>query len=99
MDIILKGPFEQITWNFSSGHAGVVSNERADVLAGATVIDNNLTLDPPTVLKCIQDIFTQQNTSLLVHIDSSEGKMCSGQGWCQQHQQMSNEAPTEPAPV
>ena len=51
MDFILKGPFEQITWLFSPGHAGAVGNERADVLAGAAVIDSNLTLDPPTVLQ------------------------------------------------
>ena len=54
-EILLGAPFEQITWIFSPGHAGVVGNERADVLVGATVIDNNLTLDPPTVLRCIQD--------------------------------------------
>ena len=43
MEIILRGPFDQITWIFSLGPAGVVGNERADVLAGTAVIDNNLT--------------------------------------------------------
>ena len=55
MDIILRSPFDQITWIFSAGHAVVVDNEWADVLAGAAVIDNNLTLDPPTVLQCTKD--------------------------------------------
>jgi len=55
MDIILKGPFDQITWIFSPGHAGIVGNERADVIAGAAVIDNNLTFDQPTVLQFIQN--------------------------------------------
>ena len=55
IDIILKGPFERVTWIFSPGHAGVVGNERADVLAGSATIDNNLTLDPSTVLQCVQE--------------------------------------------
>ena len=56
MDIILRGPFDQIIWIFRLGHAGVVCNERATVLAGAAVIENILTLDPPTVLQCIKDL-------------------------------------------
>ena len=55
MKIILRGPFDQITWIFCPGQARVLGNERTDVLAGAAVIDNNLTLDPPTVLQCIKD--------------------------------------------
>ena len=45
---------EKLTWVFSPGHAGVLGNERADTLAGTAAIDNNLTLDPPTVLQCIR---------------------------------------------
>ena len=41
---------EKLTWVFSPGHAGVLGNERADTLAGTAAIDNNLTLDPKTVL-------------------------------------------------
>ena len=55
IDIILKGPFERVTWIFSPGHAGVVGNERADVLAASATIDNNLTLDPSTVLQYVQE--------------------------------------------
>ena len=55
MNLILKDPFEHVIWIFSPGHAGVVDNERADILVRAAIIDNNLTLDPPTVLQCIQD--------------------------------------------
>ena len=62
--------FEQITWNFSRA--------MQELLAGAANIDNNLTLDPPTVLECIQDHLTlsrtQASSGLLVHIDLSERK-------------------------
>ena len=44
---------ERLTWVFSPGHAGVKGNERADCLAGDAVIDNNLTLDPATVVQCV----------------------------------------------
>ena len=36
---------------FSTGNAGVQGNEQADNLAGDAAIDNNLTLDPPTVIQ------------------------------------------------
>ena len=45
MYIILKDQFDQITWTFSPSHAGIVGNERVDVLAGAAVIDKIFTLD------------------------------------------------------
>ena len=44
---------ERLTWVFSPGHAGVKGNERADCLAGDAVIDDNLTLDPATVVQCV----------------------------------------------
>ena len=46
---------EKITWIFSPGLVGVVGNERADILAGSAIIDNNLTLDPTTVLQAVSD--------------------------------------------
>ena len=32
----------------------MVGNERADRLAGTAAVDNNLTLDPPTVVQCVK---------------------------------------------
>ena len=32
-----------------------MGNERADSLAGEAVIDNNLVIDPPTVIQCVSD--------------------------------------------
>ena len=47
-------PSSKITLNgsqmFSRGLAGVIGNEQAGALSGAAIIDNNLTLDPLTVL-------------------------------------------------
>ena len=34
---------------------GVQGKRRADSLAGDAAIDNNLTLDPPTVIQCVAD--------------------------------------------
>ena len=51
--IISDSCLERFTWIFSPGHAGVKGNERADSLAGDAVIDNNLTLDSPTVIHCV----------------------------------------------
>ena len=53
--IISDSCLERLTWIFSPGHAGVQGNERADSLAGAAIIDNNLTIDPPTVIQCVSD--------------------------------------------
>ena len=50
---------ERVTWIFSPGHAGVTGNERADSLAGTAAIDNDLILDPPTVLQCVQENLLQ----------------------------------------
>ena len=46
-----------MTWIFSPGHAGVHGNER-DIIAGEAVIDNNLTIDPATVIQCVNDQLT-----------------------------------------
>ena len=53
--IISTSILERLTWIFSPGHAGVQGNERADSLAGAAAIDNNLTIDPPTVIECVTE--------------------------------------------
>ena len=53
--IISSSSIEHLSWIFSPGHAGVMGNERADSLAGEAVIDNNITIDPPTVVQCVTD--------------------------------------------
>ena len=55
MDIILRGQFEQITWIFSPGHAGVVG------------IDNNLTLDHHNSSPVYQDHFALSRTQASSH--------------------------------
>ena len=73
---------EKITWIFSPGHAGVVGNERADTLAGSAIIDNNLILDPPTVLQAVSDHLENirpQSTSHTLSILKDKG-MQAGDG-------------------
>ena len=53
--IISSSKLERLTWVFSPGHAGVQGNERADSLAGTAAIDNNFTIDPPTVIECVTE--------------------------------------------
>ena len=55
MPIISQGTLEKIVWVFTPGHAGVTGNERADSLADAAVVDNNLTLDAPTVIQIVTE--------------------------------------------
>ena len=50
LEPLRNSALERITWIFSQGHAGVTGNEQADSLAGSAAIDNDLVLDPPTVL-------------------------------------------------
>jgi len=49
--LITASQFESITvtWIFSPGHAGVLGNERADVLAGEAITKDNFIMDPPAV--------------------------------------------------
>ena len=53
----------EIVWNFSLGHAGVLGNERVDVLAGSAEIRGILIIDPPAVSAIVQDILTVTKTS------------------------------------
>ena len=72
MEIILRGPFDHITWIFGPGHSEVVGNEQVDVLAGAAVIDNNLT--GPT--QCIKDhlaLSTTQVSSYTLNLLKEKG--------------------------
>ena len=52
--VLQESALERLTWVFSPGHLGVVGNERADRLAGTAAVDNNLTLDPPSVVQCVK---------------------------------------------
>ena len=40
-----------------SGHSGVQGNERADTLTGTAAVDNNITLDTPTVIVHVKEHF------------------------------------------
>ena len=53
--IINNSALERLVWIFTPGHAGVEGNERADRLADAAIIDNNITLDGPTVLQIVAE--------------------------------------------
>ena len=84
-----ESSLEKLTWVFSPGHSGVSGNERADSLAGAAVIDNNLTLDPPTVMQCVrqhlEDIRAPSSSHTLSRlkekgIRAGEGAQCTLRG-------------------
>ena len=57
--IIQASQLESITWIFSPGHAGVLGNERADVLAGEAEVKGNLIMDPPAVRAAVQDMLVR----------------------------------------
>ena len=44
--------------DFSPGHAGVLGNERADVLAGSAEIRGTLIMDPLAVRAAVQEMLT-----------------------------------------
>ena len=80
---------ERVTWIFSPGHAGVTGNERADSLAGTAAIDNDLILDPPTVLQCVKENLLQnipQSSSHTVsllkekNVQPGDGAKCTLRG-------------------
>ena len=80
---------QKITWIFSPGHAGVTGNERADSLAGSAAIDNDLVLDPPTVLQCVKENLAQNrppSSSYTVsrlkekNVQPGEGANCTHRG-------------------
>ena len=57
---------EKLTFVYSPGHAGVSGNERADSLAGTAAIDNNLILDPPSVLHVSNSSFLTSECKALL---------------------------------
>ena len=50
---------DKVAYIYSPGHSGVTGNERADSLAGSVAIYNDLILDPPTVLPCVEENLLQ----------------------------------------
>ena len=52
---IQNSQMRRVQWIFCPGHAGVIGNERADKLAGDSVIEGDFTLDPPTILSTVRD--------------------------------------------
>ena len=80
---------ERITWIFSPGHAGVRGNERADVLAGTAALDDNYTLDPPTVIQLVKEHLLQKRPPSSSHtvailkskkVQAGEGASCNSRG-------------------
>ena len=46
-----------VIWIFFPGHAGVVGNECADMLAGEAAVGEPISLDPPTVMATLTEWF------------------------------------------
>ena len=67
MPIINNSMLERLLWVFTPGHAGVEGNERADRLADAALIDNNITLDGPTVLQIVAEKLKEQRPQSSSH--------------------------------
>ena len=68
LKVLQDSALEKLIWIFSPGHAGVLGNERADSLAGTAAIDNNLTLDPPTVMQCVRQHLEKKTDFQPLHI-------------------------------
>lgn len=67
MPIVNNSMLERLVWVFTPGHAGVEGNERADRLADAAIIDNNITLDGPTVLQIVAEKLTEKRPQSSSH--------------------------------
>ena len=66
---ITASQLESIVWIFSPGHAGVLGNERADLLAGSAEIRSTLIMDPPAVRAAVQEMLTATRTEVSVTLD------------------------------
>ena len=82
VSIICYSSIERLTWIFNSGHAGVQGDERAHSLAGKAVIDNNLTIDPATVIQCVSDqlIASRHKSASYTLSRLKENRVRSGDG-------------------
>ena len=82
MTTISEGTLERIVWIFTPGHAGVIGNERADTLADTEVLDNNLTLDAPTVIQIVTEKLLEKrppSSSYTLELLKQKG-ICPGDG-------------------
>ena len=82
MTTISEGTLERIVWIFTPGHAGDIGNERADTLADAAVLDNNLTLDAPTVIQIVTEKLLEKrppSSSYTLELLKQKG-ICPGDG-------------------
>ena len=78
---ITASQLESIVWIFSPGHAGVLGNERADVLAGSAEIRGTLIMDPPAVRAAVQEMQTATRTEVSLTLDLlGEKKVARGDG-------------------
>ena len=59
---------ERIVWIFSPGHAGVLGNERADVLPGSSEMWDNLIMGHPAVGAVVQELMTATRTEVSYRI-------------------------------
>ena len=66
-EAIRSSNLARVVWIFCPGHAGVDGNERADELAGAAVVGETVTLDPPTVLATLTEWFNTNRVTAPSH--------------------------------
>ena len=98
INLIKNSKLQTITWLFCPGHSGVRGNERADELAGAAMIGDQMTLDPPLVLATVkEDLCSKrpESTSYTLqmlknkNIKAGEGRHCELRGVARrQHNQL-----------
>ena len=78
---VTASQLEGIVWIFSPEHAGVLGNERADVLAGSTEVRGTLIMDPPAVRAAVQEMLTATRTEVSYTFDLlKEKKVACGDG-------------------
>ena len=91
---IKDSQLQSLKWLFCPGHSGVQGNERADTLAGTAAVDNNITLDPPTVMAHVREHLCSNRepsssyTLQRLHekgVKAGEGRSCSLHGVARRH--------------
>ena len=87
MSIIQANDLVSITWIFSPGHADVVGNEKADVLAGTAYIRGALMMELPAFLSAVREMlsdirYEDDSYTLMVAKASSMGQPRCGQISC-----------------
>ena len=59
-ELMRSSNLSRVVWIFCPGHADVAGNERADMLAGETVLGQAVPLDLVTVIATLAEIMVQQ---------------------------------------